>query len=208
MTISQPARRRVFWGDARFFIGIALIVASIAGVWFVVASSRQTIPVLAASRTIVPGETVTAAELRVVDVALGQSAESYLGPDDLTSSLVATRTIGEGEMIPASAVGDAVDARMTTIVVQSAADVPAAVRAGSVVELWAAPLLERGVYDTPRVLIADAVIAAVTRDDTMIGAGSATLELVIPRANVAEALAAVAAQSALSIIPTSGAVLP
>lgn len=208
MTISQPARRRVFWGDARFFIGIALIVASIAGVWFVVASSRQTIPVLAASRTIVPGETVTAAELRVVDVALGESAESYLGPDDLTSSLVATRTIGEGEMIPASAVGDAVDARMTTIVVQSAADVPAAVRAGSVVELWAAPLLERGVYDTPRVLIADAVIAAVTRDDTMIGAGSATLELVIPRANVAEALAAVAAQSALSIIPTSGAVLP
>lgn len=208
MTITQPARRRAFWGDARFFIGIALIVASIAGVWFVVASARQTIPVLAASRTIVPGETVTAAELRVVDVALGPSGDAYLSPADLTGSLVATRTIGEGEMVAQSAVGDAADARMTTIVVQSAADVPAAVKAGSVVELWSAPLLERGLYDTPRVLIADAVVAAVTRDDTMIGGGAATLELVIERAKVAEALAAVAAESALSIIPTSGTARP
>ena len=57
-------------------------------------------------------------------------------------------------------------------------------------------------------LIADAVVAAVTRDDTMIGGGAATLELVIERAKVAEALAAVAAESALSIIPTSGTARP
>ena len=30
------ARPRAFWGDARFFLGILLVVASVAGVWFVV----------------------------------------------------------------------------------------------------------------------------------------------------------------------------
>lgn len=208
MTHSHPVRRRAFWGDARFFIGILLIVASIAGVWFVVASARQTAPVFAADRTIVVGETVTADELRVVDVALGQVAQTYLTPDRLGDGMIATRTIEDGELVPASAVGDATASQSTTIVVQSAVDVPASIEPGSTVELWTAPVLERGTYDTPRILIADATVAAVTRDDTMIGGGSAMLELVIPRADVAAALAEVAAASALSVVPTGGVGAP
>ncbi|HWI31321.1 MAG TPA: SAF domain-containing protein [Microbacterium sp.] len=204
MTTSHPVRRRAFRGDARFFIGILLIVASIAGVWFVVAAARQTVPVYAADRTIVVGETVTAAELRVVDVALGQVGESYLTPDSLGEGLIAARTIREGELVHSSAVDDAASTQSTTIVIQSAVDVPQAIEAGSTVELWTAPLVDRGTYDTPRILIADATVAAVTRDETMIGGGSAMLELVIPRADVADALAEVAAESALSVIPTGG----
>lgn len=206
MTTSTPARRRAFWGDARFFIGILLIVASIAGVWFVVTSARQTVQMVAASRTIVPGESVTAAELTVVDVALGQVGGAYLDPTELRDGLVATRTITRGELVPTSAVAAGSASRTTTIVVQSAVDVPAAVETGSVVELWSAPLIEGGGYDVPRILIADATVAAVTRDDSMIGGGSAMLELVIPRADVADALAAVAADAALSVVPTGGEV--
>ncbi|HEX5859672.1 MAG TPA: SAF domain-containing protein [Microbacterium sp.] len=208
MTQSHPVRRRAFWGDARFFIGILLIVASIAGVWFVVASARQTAPVLAADRTIVVGETVSADELRVVDVALGQAGDAYLTPDGLGEGMIATRTIEDGELVPASAVADAASSQSTTIVVRSAVDVPGSIEPGSTVELWTAPLLERGSYDTPRILIADATVAAVTRDDTMIGGGSAMLELVIPRADVADALAEVAAASALSVVPTGGVGAP
>lgn len=208
MTISHPVRRRAFRGDARFFIGILLIVASIAGVWFVVASARQTVPVYAADRTIVVGETVTAGELRVVDVALGQAGASYVTPESLGEGLIATRTIQDGELVHASAVDDAASSRSTTIVVRSAVDVPQVVEPGSTVELWTAPLVDRGTYDTPRILIADATVAAVTRDDTMIGGGSAMLELVIPRADVADALAEVAAASALSVVPTGGAGAP
>jgi hypothetical protein len=39
----------------------------------------------------------------------------------------------------------------------------------------------------------------------MIGGGSASLEVVIPRADVAATLAAMAEESALSIVPSSGA---
>ncbi|WP_456285827.1 SAF domain-containing protein [Microbacterium sp. JZ70] len=200
-----PRRRRVFWGDARFFIGLALIVASIAGVWWVVSAARQTAPVLAAETTIVPGEAVTAGDLAVVDVALGGAEDAYLAPHELAEGYVATRTIEAGELVPSSAVTPADEAAVTTVVVESAVDVPSSVGEGTAVELWAAPLLEQGVYDEPRILVADATVAAVLRDDAVMGAAGASIELVIDRARVADVLAAVSSGTALSAVPQSGA---
>lgn len=197
-------RPRAFWGDARFFIGIVLIVASIAGVWFVVTASRQTVAVFTAAHTIGPGEVVSADALRVVDVSLGQLGQRYLTPGELAEGSVATRTIEEGELVPASAIGAAASARTTTVVVRSAIDVPASVGEGAVVELWSAPRIEQGRYGTPAILVADATVASVTRDDSMIGGGSAMLELIIPRSAVADTLAAVAAEAALSVVPAPG----
>jgi len=199
------ARPRVFWGDARFFLGILLVVASVAGVWFVVAASRQTMPAFAASRTIVPGQAISSDDVRLVDVSLGQVGDAYLAPDALADGLVATRTIESGELVPRTAVGDAAAVRTTSVVLRSAVDVPGSVAPGSVVEIWAAPLLERGRYDVPRILVADATVVSVTRDDSMIGGGSAALEVVIPRGEVAATLAAMADESALSVVPTAGA---
>lgn len=196
--------RRAFWGDARFLLGILLIVASVAGVWLVVAAARQTAPAYAAARTLVPGQAITADDLRQVEVALGQVGEAYLAPGDRNDGLVATRTIEAGELVPAEAVGDADDARTTNVVVQSSVEVPASVDAGTGVEVWAAPLLETGEYDEPRILIADATVVSVTRDDSMMGGGAASLELVIPRADVAAALAALAHEAAISVIPAAG----
>ncbi|WP_375384769.1 SAF domain-containing protein [uncultured Microbacterium sp.] len=207
MTALESVRRRprAFWSDARFFLGVVLIAASVAGVWFVVASARQTVPVFAAAHTIVPGEALSGDAMRVVDVALGQVGDAYLAPEALEEGQVATRTIEAGELVPQSAVGAAGAATVTTVVVRSTVDVPASVDTGTVVEVWSAPLVERGVYDTPRILVADATVAAVTRDDSMIGGGAAALELVIPRADVAAVLAAMSAGAALSIVPTAGA---
>jgi hypothetical protein len=207
MTANDSARprSRAFWGDARFFLGILLVVASVAGVWFVVAASRQTVPAFAASRTIVPGEAISGDDVRVVEVSLGQLGDAYLAPDALADGLVATRTIESGELVPHSAVGEASAVRTTSVVLRSAVDVPGSVEAGSVVEVWAAPLIERGSYDVPRILVADATVVSVTRDDSMIGGGSAALEIVIPRSDVAATLAAMADESALSVVPTSGA---
>lgn len=211
MTVADSARpaRRAFWGDARFLLGILLIAASVAGVWFVVAAARQTAPALAAARTIVPGQVIGADDLRQVDVALGQVGDAYLAPDDLSAAeqdggLVATRTIRSGELVPADAVGDPERARTTSVVVQSSVDVPASVDAGTVVEVWAAPLLEAGDHDDPRILVADATVVSVSRDDSMMGGGAAALELVIPRADVAATLSAIADESALSVVPTMG----
>ncbi|WP_442575097.1 SAF domain-containing protein [Microbacterium sp. F51-2R] len=207
MTALEPARPRprAFWGDARFLLGILLILASVAGVWFVVSAARQTVPVFAATRTIVPGQTVADGDVRVVDVALGALGPAYLTPEAMEKGLVATRTIGEGELVPESAVGGASTPATTTVVLQSSVDVPASVEAGSVVEVWEAPMIERGSYDTPRILVADATVVSVTRDDSVMGGGAASLEVVIPRADVAAVLEATAGESALSIVPSAGA---
>jgi hypothetical protein len=204
---SDPVRtpRRAFWGDARFFLGVLLVAASVIGVWLVVSAARQTVPVFAAAHTIVPGEAIGAGDFTVVDVALGPLADTYLTADDLVGARVATRTIEAGELVPAASVGDPSDARTTSVVVRSAVDVPASVEAGTVVELWSAPLLEQGAYDVPRILVADATVVSVTRDDSMMGGGAAALELVIPRADVPATLAAMSDESALSVVPTMGA---
>lgn len=207
MTISDGARPRprAFWADARFFLGLVLIAVSVAGVWFLVTASRQTTPTFVAARTIVAGQVVSADELRVVEVALGQSQGAYLAPDALADGLVATRTIEAGELVPAAAVGSADASRSTTVVVRSATDVPASVTAGTVVELWAAPAAEQGRFGAPAILVPDATVVSVTRDDSVIGGGAASLELVIARSDVADTLAAIAGESALSVVPVSGA---
>jgi hypothetical protein len=204
---SDPVRtpRRAFWGDARFFLGVLLVAASVAGVWLVVTAARQTVPVYAAAHTLVPGQVIEPGDLEVVDVALGALAGAYLPAEDSDGALVATRTVEAGELVPAASVGDARSARTTNVVVRSAVDVPASVGAGAVVEVWAAPIREDGGYDEPRVLVADATVVSVTRDDSMIGGGAAALEVVIPRADVSATLAAMADESALSIVPTTGA---
>src|SRR3546814_10777299 len=114
------------------------------------------------------------------------------------------RSIGEGELVPAEAVGAAADTRVTTVVIDTAVDVPATIDAGTRVEVWFAPAVERGVFDTPRILVADATVASVTRDEGVIGDAGAALELVIPRADVAATLAAASDGSALSVVPVTG----
>lgn len=198
------ARSRPFWSDARFLLGVLLVVVSVAGVWLVVGAARQTAPVLAAARTIVPGETVGADDFRTVEVALGLTGDAYVAAGALPSGAVAMRTIGEGELVPAEAVGDAAATRVTTVVIDTAADVPATIDAGTRVEVWFAPAVERGVFDTPRILVADATVASVTRDEGVIGDAGAALELVIPRADVAATLAAVSDGSSLSVVPVAG----
>ncbi|MCT9002835.1 SAF domain-containing protein [Microbacterium memoriense] len=204
-TVPARPRPRAFWSDLRFLLGIGLIVVSVAGVWFVVAAARQTVPVFAASRTIVPGEAVTSDDLQVVEVALGRIEDAYASPTSFEPGSVAMRTITAGELVPESAIGAAEQARTTTVVVTSATAIPAAVGRGATVEVWAAPQLERGVFDTPRILVAAATVASVDDDESVMGSAGTAVELVIERADVASTLAAVAAGSSMSIVPTAGA---
>ncbi|WP_125132588.1 SAF domain-containing protein [Microbacterium sp. 10M-3C3] len=204
--LPAPRRRpRPFWGDARFLLGIVLIAASIAGVWLVVAAARQTTPVLAAARTIVPGETLDSSDFRAVEVALGAAGDAYLRPQSLDDGAVATRVVAAGELVPAAAIGAADDARVTSIVVDAAADVPESVTSGTRVELWSAPPGEEpSTYLEPRILVPEATVAAVRRDDGALAGSGVALELVIPRADVAAALAALADGSVLSVVPIAG----
>ncbi|GAB6857104.1 SAF domain-containing protein [Microbacterium xylanilyticum] len=200
MSTARAGRRP--WTDLRFFIGLLLIVASVAGVWLIVGAAKQTSPVLQAVRTIVPGEPLTSADVRVVDVVLGSAGAGYLTPATLEPGLIATRTISEGELVASAAAADADEGRTTSVVVRSTVPVPAAVATGSTVELWEAePLAEGKGFAEPRVLLSEATVASVDRDDGPLSAKATTLELVVSRAEVGEVLAAMTGGSSLSVVP-------
>ncbi|WP_298868119.1 SAF domain-containing protein [uncultured Microbacterium sp.] len=193
--------RRPFFGDLRFLIGLILVIVSIAGVWLLVSSSRRTTPVLQASHTLVPGESVDSGDFQVVEVGLSALTDAYLAPQDLHKGAVATRTLPKGELVARSGVGDEKDSRVTTVVVSSTA-IPAGVRAGSPVELWHAPLLKDGrTPDTPRILVGDAVVSSVSEAEGMLSQSRTDVEVVIDRADVGDVLAAITGGSTISIIP-------
>lgn len=193
--------RRPFFGDLRFLIGLILVVVSVAGVWLLISSSRQTTPVLQATHTVLPGEAVSSADFQVIEVGLAGLAGTYLAPQDLEAGSIATRTLPKGELVPRSGIGDEADSRTTTVVVSSTA-IPAGLDAGSVVELWHAPLLEDGrTPDTPRILVADAVIARVAEAEGMLSQSRTEVEVVIDRADVADVLTAISSGSTISIVP-------
>lgn len=192
--------RRTPWGDARFYIGVALVVLSILGVWLIVNASRTTTPVLQADRTIVPGEALSSSDFTVVDVSLGAAADRYLAPQDLSAGQIATRGMAEGELLSAAAVGDADDARTTTIVVESSVGLPAEIEPGTVVELWQAPPLEEG-FDEPRILVADVTVASLVETEGVMAQSRPAVELVIERSDVSDVLSAMTGGAALSIVP-------
>lgn len=199
---TSPRPRRAFWGDLRFLFGIVLVILSIAGVWAILSSADSAEPALQATRTIVRGEVVDADDFRVVDVSLGAVADDYLRPHDLEPGQVAARTIDEGELVPRSAAGSADDSRSTTIVIESSISIPDDVEAGTIVELWQAPLLDDGrSFDAPRILVADAIVSDVLESEGMLSASRSAVELVVDRADVAEVLAAISGESALSVVP-------
>lgn len=194
--------RRPFFGDLRFLVGLALVVVSIAGVWLLVSSSRQTTPILLATRTILPGEAIDSADFQIVEVGLGPLTGTYLAPQEVEPHSIATRTLPKGELVPLSAIGDEDGSRTTTVVVSSTV-LPEGVRAGTVVELWHSPLREDGrTLDAPRVLVGDAVVAAVAEADGMLSQSRTDVEVVIDRSEVADVLAAIASGSVISIVPS------
>lgn len=197
-----PRPRRAYWGDIRFFIGIALVILSILGVWLIVSSSRHTTPVLQANRTIVQGDALVSADFQVVDVGLGTATEGYLGPQQLRPGMVATRTLTKGELVPATATTEAENSRSTTIVVESGTGIPEGVTAGTVVELWHSPLQPDGeTFDAPRILVADVVVVSVLEPEGMLASSRTAVEVVVDRADVAEVLAAMNGGSVLSLVP-------
>lgn len=199
---TQPRVRRAFWGDIRFLIGIALVILSIAGVWLIVSSARQTTPVLQADRTIAQGEALVSDDFRVVEVSLGTVVDGYLAPQDLEPGMIASRTLAAGELLATTATADAQSSRTTSIVIESSVGIPESVVVGTPVELWYAPLLaESDEFDAPRILVADVVVASIPEADEMLAQRTAMLEIVIDRSDVADVLAAITGGAALSVVP-------
>lgn len=205
----KPARKR-FWFDPRFAIGLLLVAASVAGVVAIVGAADTSVIVLAARGPLAPGDHVDGDDLRETSVRLAGADRLYLLPGDLPADgLVVTKPVAEGELVAASAVGSVLGEQQTAIVLAVNGELAASVVAGSGVDVWSArhsdsPQTGAAQFDAPAVIVSAAtVVRLVDREGFVVDDGSAAVEVLVPRSQVARVLEAVANDDAISVVPAS-----
>ncbi|MBC7725729.1 MAG: SAF domain-containing protein [Burkholderiaceae bacterium] len=195
---------RSVWFDPRFGIGILLVAASIAGVAWTVSATTRTVQVWVARPALAPGDAVTADDLTLASVLLGSAASAYLEEDDLDGTVVVTRPIGAGELVPVASLGTADGVHVASVVVTTQSELPRAVQEGAMVDLWCATPVEGGGYGPPAVLAPSALVARVVERDGLIAGGQGTaVEVLVARDRVAEVLAAIDNEGAMSLVPVA-----
>ena len=208
MSPGSTRTRRRFWVDPRFVIGLVLVAASIAGVSAIVVGSDRTTAVYTARHTLTIGDQLKKSDLVESRVRLGRAADLYLTPPT-ASGLVVIRTIVAGELVALSAVGESSGELMTSVVVDVPGRLAASVGSGSVVDVWSARATGPGEYAPPTILVAQAVVVRIVIPTGIIAADNGqSVELLVPKANVADVLEAIMNGDALAIVPVNTPVVP
>jgi hypothetical protein len=212
MAEKDSKRKRSFWFDPRFAIGLVLVVASVAGVVGLVSQANASVDVFAARTTLTPGQHVAASDLVSTSVRAGQIQKLYLSAAQVPSSgVVMTRAVAAGELIPASAVGSSAGAGLTSVVVSVNSALAASVGAGSRVDLWSAAQATTapgestganpGAFEAPTVLVSSAIVVRIIEQKNLVATSGASVELLVPKADTASVLDAIANGAALSVVP-------
>ncbi|GED09775.1 hypothetical protein [Cellulosimicrobium cellulans] len=220
----EPARpaarlRRPGWKDPRLLVGVVVVALSVAlGSWAVSTASR-TVTVYAAGAALTPGTTVTAADLRAVEVRLGSQADRYLlVADGLPDEAVVLRTVAAGELVPASALGAAADLAVRAVAVPVTTGLSERIVAGAAVDVWyvpeapastagAAPGTAAGDEPPqPALLVEGVTVAQVDEGEgTLVVGGPTTVHLLVSVDDLPAVLAAVAGDGTIALVPVGAA---
>ncbi|QJW36146.1 hypothetical protein [Cellulosimicrobium protaetiae] len=221
VTTAPPVARlrRPGWKDPRLLVGIVVVALSVAlGSWAVSAASR-TVAVFAAGSALTPGTAVTASDLRTVEVRLGSQTDRYLlAEEGLPDDTVVLRTVGEGELLPASALGAATELAVRAVAVPVATGLSERIVAGAAVDVWyvpgqddSAPVADDDVADEgssaePELLVGGVDVAQVDEGDgSLVVGGPVTVHLLVGVDDLPAVLAAVAGEGTIALVPVGGA---
>lgn len=198
--------RRPGWRDPRLLIGVVLVALAVAlGSW-TVGQADRTAPVLVAHGVLTPGQPLSGERVRVMRVHLAD-ASKYLTPDEsLPTGAVITRTVGDGELIPRSSVGDADGLGLRPIAVQVEATLADGVRPGARVDLWFTPDRDSIAAGAAPHAVAEGLTVVEVGKDTgsfSISSGT-TVQVLVPIAQLPAVLGALAADGSVAIVPIPG----
>jgi hypothetical protein len=198
--------RRPGWRDPRLLVGGVLVaLAAALGAWTVDQADR-TVPVLVAHGVLTPGQPVSGERVGITRVHL-TDATRYLSPDEsLPAGAVITRTVGDGELIPRSSIGDADRLGLRPVAVQVEATLAAGVRPGARVDLWYTPDRDSiAAGAAPHAVAEGLTVAEVGKESGgfSISSGS-TVQVLVPTAELPAVLGALAADGSVTIVPIPG----
>lgn len=189
--------------DPRLVIGLLLVVASAVGVFALVSAADASETLYSARVTLTAGDRIDEDDLLATSVREGAGGGLYLAPGDIPADgLIVTRTVGEGELVPLSALGSAAGVRLTSIVLSVDGQLPATVVAGSVVDVWVASEDDDGRVGAPEVIVSGATVVRLVESETIVaGRQTTAVELLVPRDRIARVLEALAAEASVSVVP-------
>jgi hypothetical protein len=124
------------WLDLRLVLGVLLVLGSVLLGARVVASADATVPVWAAAGDLTAGTVLAADDLVVVDVRLDDTAGAYLSARTRPAGRTLSRAVGQGELLPTTALRDAPALVQLALPVQ-AGYVPPGLTRGRLIDVYA-----------------------------------------------------------------------
>jgi hypothetical protein len=194
--------RRPSWRDPRLLAGLVLIAIAVAAVVGIVQRADTTQPYYAAARDLAPGTVLTSDDLVVVNVRV--SSGEYVPQADAVVGLVLDRTVGEGELVPATALVDPTGYSSRAIAVESSMPLADGVGVGSIVDVWVTVQADDGPQSS---LVGSGLAVTDVREaDSSLGSrGGQTVYVAVPLGDVARVLDAVSGADAEVAIVAAGA---
>lgn len=201
--------RRPSWRDSRLLVGVLIVLASVLVGARVVAAADDTVPVYAAAGTLASGHPIGPGDVRVVRVRLGAGIATYLSARaTLAPGLVVTRALGDGELVPRSAVAAAADLTRRPVPIPIAAPLPEALRPGVTVDVWSSAkdtAAGSSGYRPPVRIAEHAEVYAVTAPGSGLAAAQASaVQVLLEEAELRAVLDGLANGAKLAVVPAPG----
>jgi hypothetical protein len=199
------------WRDTRLVVGVVLVLLSMAIGAKTVAAAGDTVPMYAASSSLVPGQPVTQRDVKRVDVQLGADRSSYVAADhDIGPDTFALRDVRPGELVPRSALGQKAEVNLKPVSVPVDNGGAAQLDAGSIVDVWvnakdlSSPTAK---YGKPvKTLTAAPLVRRPDTDGRGLGAvsGTTAVQIMVPEASVEALIAAIDQGAKITLVPVPG----
>ncbi len=194
--------RKPSWRDPRLLSGVLLVLASVAGVMLLLAQMDRTVGVYAARVDLAYGQQLSEAELKVVQVNLGEAEEHYwLSQDELPTPMVALRSMKTDELIAKNALDHAPPAGEQSLLLSLPTENASGLSSGDEIEVWVAQRTGPQEYADPELIVDRAVLAEITDDQTAWASAQRTKARIwLDSARVQQVLKAQSTQSQIYLV--------
>ncbi|MFC6707829.1 hypothetical protein [Flexivirga alba] len=214
--LPKPAAHRLqrpSWRDSRLVAGVLLVLVATIGGAVAMRHYDNSVEVLQASHSLVPGQKVGSSDVHVVKVRIDKAGGTYLSANDPLPKGEVLREVRAGELVPRSAVGTSTEVTVKAVALPVETSQSANLVKGSVVDVWVSKKDQSKVgqesYAAPFRIIGRAVVARVpsTGGGFSVASDSGAVHVLVPDDKVAQVLEAVNQGAKVDLVPAAGSPL-